>query len=147
MKILDTIMKYIETLDLEDVKFEVDETKGIGTIQGYKDGARLNLTINLNPIKLDDRRKPIDNQIIYFLDQGYSQVQVASMLDVSQSYVSNVKRKYIEEQMYSGLGVNQSLIYNKDFTEMQDKTRMYLDNKEFIKSLRGWDNEEQESQE
>lgn len=147
MRIFDVIFKYAESLELEDLKLEADETKGIGTIQGFKDGAKVNLTINLNPIKIDNT-KPTDDQIMDYLSLGYSQVKIADVLGVSQSYVSNVKRKYIEQEMHSALGVNQSLLYNKDFTEIGEETKTYLEKKEeFLKCVRGCDNEEQEPQE
>lgn len=146
MRIFDVIFKYAESLELEDLKLEADETKGIGTIQGFKDGAKVNLTINLNPIKIDNT-KPTDDQIMDYLSLGYSQVKIADVLGVSQSYVSNVKKKYIEA-MHSGLGVNQSLLYNKDFTELGEQPKTYLEKKEeFLKCVRGCDNEEQEPQE
>lgn len=86
-------------LNLQNLKTSTDETKGIAVISGEKDGQIYSLTIQSNPYGVTQlateyykpsQKADLMPEVKRLYKDGYKQKEIATMLGISQSTVSNL---------------------------------------------------------
>ena len=88
---------------LQSVKIQIDEVKGVATVQGTKGGKSFSFSIEQQdcseintedndgrPVRKSDYKKEIKR--LYKL--GFKQIEIARRLNISQSTVSNLLNEY-----------------------------------------------------
>ncbi len=98
---LHLIARIIDELGLSSAKTQYDARSGTATITGIKDGVRCTTTLRPDTPDSDKKvkhsttigREAAIEQVKELYRQGYRQVDIAEMLDISQSTVSTYLRK------------------------------------------------------
>ena len=98
---LHLIARIIDELGLSGAKTQYDARSGTATITGIKDGVRCTTTLRQDTPDFDKKvkhsttigREAAVEQVKELYRQGYRQVDIAEMLDISQSTVSTYIHK------------------------------------------------------
>lgn len=94
---LECIHSFIQRTGMQDVKTRLETKSGVASISGYRDGVRYTTTMKfedngsiLTQSEFDSNlsKDALYSQIHSLYKQGYTQVEIAEMLGISQSTVS-----------------------------------------------------------
>lgn len=94
---------YVRRNNLENVQMNIDSVSRTVSISGETDGARISTKINVfsgndfvktsSRFQKKDKKSDYADEIRKLYQEGYKQVEIARMLGISQSLVSNLLRK------------------------------------------------------
>ena len=100
--ILAAFNSFITGLGLNDVKTSLNSKTGVATITGNKDGIQYTTTLTkyidgivniTSEFKINVGKDVLTSQVKELKKQGFKQTEIANMLNVSQSTVSNYLKK------------------------------------------------------